>query len=826
MIHIMSKTIAKISYLFIFIISLFLISYFLLLHGISIDRLELPKADMKKLYIKLDKKLIVKIDYLKIKKDFSDTNAKSQLLSLRKYLKYFDMIFKELNIKNLQYNNNDIILRYKKDLFFLETNQLYLLANISLSNKNTLIADIKKLYLKPYRVSLIGDLKSNFETKSYEFDGTFFTHNVNGKIKTTLNKNILQYYIYDVKSGNIAPFMDFLNSKIKINETISNWIYKYIVAKDYHLEYIYGKIDIDTGEYYPKEIRAKAVAKDAEVIFHKNLPKVNIKKIDISLKNDILYFKLYDPVYEDIDLNDSYVKITNLLTKNSSIDIVIKAHHPFDNKIKKILEAYNIHIPLSQKGGKTSALLKITIPFNTLKIDTTGYFIIKNSPIYFKNIRFYSKYADIYLHNKTIKIKNSNISYKNLFDLNTTGIFDAKKSFYDGDVLINKLLLKYNDNTILRAKKIKDTINIDFKKGDIVLPKHDCRFKIDKKETLFNISDIKKIYTLSPLLRRYHIKSGSIKIATPDFATFKLYAHIPKYDQKILLKEHKPIKEFNITATINKSGFVASTKDIKLKVSNKIDIETKDISFDFRGEKDSDSNITKPTTLQAQRADIYLDGNITIPTDDFTLFVYQDKKIFSSMYKTNHIFYSKDAKGVDINTNYISSSYLNKLIGKQLFHGGSFKISVKERNSVFKGKCNIVNSVIKSFKKGGEDFKIDVGKFDFYYTNGILSLKNIVLKNDSSTLVGNGYIDIKNKKINLTFKVTILKRLGKTISSIPFLGYILLGKNGKFTSKAKISGTFDNPVITTDFAKNVIKSPFSIIFRIIKSPFELFSPSK
>ena len=792
----------------------------------------LPKADVQKLYIKLDKKLIVKIDYLKIKKDYSETDIKSQLLSVKNYLKYFDLLFKELNIKKIEYENNTLSLRYKKNLFFLETDQLYLLSNISLSNKNLLIADIKKLYIKPYRASFIGHLKANPIDKKYEFDGTFFTHNINGKAKLTLERNMFQYYLYDIKSSNIAPFMDYLNEKIYINKIISNWIYKYIVAKKYNLKYLFGKIDIKTGEFYPRFMRGEAIAEDAKVEFHKDLPKVKIKKIAVSLKNDSLIFHLKEPSYEDINLTGSSVKITNLLTKGAYIEINIKAKHYIDDKVKKILKAFDITLPLSQKVSKTSADLKLTIPFVPFSIDVKGHFVTKNSILLFNNIKFETKYANVFLHNNTITIKNSNLSYKNIFDINTTGTFNAKKRVYSGDIDINKLSIKYKDETLLNAKNMQDKIRVDFKKGAISIPRIEAYMRFQDKNSNFSFNDLKKIYPISPLLKKYDISNGKINIYTNHFKSYKLSANIDQ-KQNILLSNGKPIKEFDITAKIDKNGIFAKTTNdlIELNITNKIDVSTKDISFNLKEKtnntkKDINSNSTKPLTLRAKNSTIYLQGGLSIPTDQFSFFTNRDKMIFSSIYKDNHIFYSKDAKIVDINTNFITSRYLNTLINHDLFHGGAFKFYIQGKNDIFKGRCDIVNTVIKSVKKGGQNFKIDNGKFDFYYINDILTLQNINLRNNFSTLVGNGYIDLKNRKLNLTFNVTILKQLGKTIKSIPFLGYILLGKNGKFTSKAKIFGSFDNPVIKTDFAENAIKSPFNIIFRIIKTPFRLFSPSK
>jgi len=202
------------------------------------------------------------------------------------------------------------------------------------------------------------------------------------------------------------------------------------------------------------------------------------------------------------------------------------------------------------------------------------------------------------------------------------------------------------------------------------------------------------------------------------------------------------------------------------------------------------------------------------------------KKIFSSIYKTNQIKYFQSSNITNISTNFITSKYLNNLLEHNIFHGGKFKFVIKEKNKHFLGTCHIINSAIKSIKKGGKDFEINTGSFNFDLNNSILNLKNIRLKNDFSILKGGGYINLKREKISLIFHVEILKNLGRAINSIPFLGYIILGKKGKFTTKVIISGKLENPKIKTDFTESIIKSPINIFFRIIKTPFKLFLPSK
>ncbi len=789
-------------------------------------------ANIKKLYIKLDKKLIVKADYISIKKNFKKTDTKSQLLELKNYLRYFYELFNEIDIKKLKYQNQLLSLKYRGKNFYLETDEIYIKTAISLQNRKTIKLDAKKIYIKKFQADLKGIVNINFDDDKVDFDGNFLAHKLKGKLKLTLQNSLLRYYIYDMNADTIAPFMDFLNQKVTIIEEVSNWIYKYIVAKRYKLSYLYGIINIDTGEYYPSLMRGEATGRDVKVKFRKNLPATTIKKLAVHLINDTLSFDLTKPAYEGIDLNGSKVTINRLLTKGTTIKVTIKATHPFDKKIKNILKAYKVSVPLIQIKGATKAKVVLTIPFVPYSLDIKGDFITNSSIVEFKNIKFHTKKARIKLDNSKITLINSNISYKNLFDLNSSGIFKTDTNIYKGKIKISKLFLKYKNETLLDSNKSKSSIVIDFRKGTIFLKDLNSKITFTNNKNSFALSSLKKIQTLSPLLKKYHVIDGNAEILTKDFKKFLIDSIVKIKKQNVILYKNAPLEEFSLNGVVDDKNIKLSIDNnlIKIKLSKDIKIDSKNISFNLKDIIDNNSSkkieIKKPLILKAKNSTVYLSSNIAIPTDEFTFFANKDKKIFSSIYKNNHIFYSKDSKQIDIETNFITADYFSKIIGYKIFQDGAFLFNIKEKKSIFQGNCKVVKTTIKSIKKGGSDFKIDNGSFDFTLKNHLLYLKNMVLNNKYSTLKGGGYIDIKNRMLNLKYKVTILKNLGKSIDSIPLIGYILLGKKGKFTSQVTITGSFENPQIKTDFAKDVIKSPFNMLFRVIKLPFKLFSPSK
>ncbi len=114
------------------------------------------------------------------------------------------------------------------------------------------------------------------------------------------------------------------------------------------------------------------------------------------------------------------------------------------------------------------------------------------------------------------------------------------------------------------------------------------------------------------------------------------------------------------------------------------------------------------------------------------------------------------------------------------------------------------------------------GDISFKKNGDILSFSKIELKGASTDMLGAGYINLKNKTVNMEMQIKTLKDVSKIIKNIPFIGYILLGEDKSISTIIKISGSTDNPKIKTQLLEDTLNSPFNIIKRVIKSPLKLF----
>ncbi|EAI2005020.1 DUF3971 domain-containing protein, partial [Campylobacter jejuni] len=169
----------KILYIVVFFVVLILALFIVLKNGIVISSIQFDFLKLEQLYIKLDKKLIVRAKNITINETqnseissqtHSSDNASTEILKITKNLKYLYTFVKEIDIQNLNIKDNHVRILFKDNEFFIDNDLLFLKLTLQRQNKE-LIADIKKLLLKDYDLSIDGNLSINTKSEFYYFQG-------------------------------------------------------------------------------------------------------------------------------------------------------------------------------------------------------------------------------------------------------------------------------------------------------------------------------------------------------------------------------------------------------------------------------------------------------------------------------------------------------------------------------------------------------------------------------------------------------------------------------------------------------------------------------
>ncbi|AVK81187.1 AsmA-like C-terminal domain-containing protein [Campylobacter fetus] len=839
-----SQTIKKARFFLIFSLTIIIALILTLINGIRIDSFDSELLRIEKLYIKLDKKLIVNIKNIEIYNKKSEQSSSKELLDIADNAIWLGRLFKEINIENISYQDINSTLLYKDDIFYVNTP--YLTINTQIENKNkVLIANVSELSLKDFNITINGNLVADLYDNRYYFGGKFSSYELSGDIGLNLKNNILDYNISNVNANSIEKFIDNLAKKTDLHTEIKNWIYGYIIAKQYTLYSLHGKLNLKNLDFYPNELYAKAVAKDLSIKFHENVTPIKSNLTYVELKNDSLFFYLEKPTYMGKSLDGSSVVIRNIIGKDSNMSVNITTNSFLDNDIHAILKAYDIDFPVSQKSGNLDSNLTLDIVFDPFSISSNGEFILKDADVDIGGAEFYTKYANIYLKDNVIKFKNSNL-VNMIFDANIEGELDTNLKKAKFDAKFNKLCV--DKCQIFEASDINDTINLDYNKDlNITADKLNLSINIAKNNQI-ELKNLKDIKQYSPLMQKSSIIDGDLLIQTSDFSKFDVDFSSAKFDLPFLNLQNNPYNEDHFKIFIDKNVDVISKSD-----HFKMNITDSDINLNLNNLKllvdanSSKKEYEKNINFIAKNSSIIItDLNRTLNFTKFSGNINNNELNFDGSFDNGEVKLNRQKNSVKIEGDGLDASFVNDFLGLDGFKDGNFTVRLSGENfTKFKSEIKVSNTYLSNYKFYQQFlsfldsipslliFKVpDFNDKGFTVNNGImlvqrddnlLTIKAIDLSGSSADITGNGTIDLKTKDIDMTFQLKLLKDASSIISKIPVVNHIFLGKDKTISTVIKVRGTLDEPKFETQVVTDIIKTPYNIIKNTLELPFILFN---
>ena len=834
-----------------FLVILFLITFLFLIltNGIRIDHLILPKVKISQLYIKLDKKLIVSIEKIDINIKSKNNSSLKEIHDITKNLPYLHMFFESISIHNITYDNKTVQLLYKNDVFYGDSNFLTIDAKIK-NIDGSIDIDIKRMILKDFNLSLKGALNVNLINNEFNFKGKYQTFNINGNTELKIINNVLYYRLNSKKFKSLKPLMDFLSKKINLEPLISAWIYKKIIAQEYELHNIEGKFNLNTFDFYPKLMKAKATGKNVLIKFDKNVPPVLVNEMDIILKNDQLIFDIKKAEYQGKDVTKTKVHIYHLMTVGAGIVVDIKANTILDDSIHDILHAFDIRVPITQTAGTTEANVKIDIKFRPFGVKSyTGYFKINDANITLSGLPIYSKSGYITLDNGIVALENVNLKYNTIFDIYTSGDLNINNGVYNSENFIDTLNINFDNLNILHIENFntKSSMKIMDNGTSIYIDKLKTTLEFLNNTNKIKLEDLSLIYPYSKIMHTFDVRGGKVDIDTKNFIQYNVNAKLEEMNIP-LTKNNKPITELELLIKTDGSDLTLSSvdKNIELIKKDNINLKIKNIDVVFDSSKLDNSIELGDITITGINSNITdTNSTLNIPSDHFVYKINKQHKTFNSTFFKQTIFLEQTDKTLYINSKNLSAKYVNSLLGRESFNGGSFEFYVDgvdfehldgtfiANNTIIEGTSfynnlmaflqtipSLVSFKTPGFNKNG--YLIKDAVIDFSRDGDILTIDEINIRGKSTDIIGSGTINLKTDEINILLQISTLKNLTSLVSYIPLVNYIILGEDGRIYTDIDVKGTISNPKMTTHIIKDTAMSPLRIIKRTFETPFRMF----
>jgi len=820
--------------------------------GIHVDKLTLGTYEIDGLYIKLDKKLTLKANNIVIPKSKEDPSFENVDKTFD-YIKDLFTYFHYIELDRVDFKNNDFKFIFTNNILYITSDDYEIAGNIERVGQR-LVADVSMLRIKKENINIVGKLTYFLQKDRLETEGAFDAYHIKGNFAAFKENNLVSFA---VKSDTFTDLRTLIG-KIGLSPVIKSWVVDKVKAKKYKLHSLVGKgyVKNDTFKIDFDSLRGEVLFEDAQIHFKENLAPVLAESFLLSYKNGGLYFDLKHPMYKDRDLNKSKVSIVNIAGKKP-VTLILDLHirSVLDSVVHKILGAYDLHIPVTQKGSMTNVDVKIDIPLVKTNKKTSV----------FVNVDLGK--SDVYINKVKLPVIKGNVQYKK--GLVILKNIDIKDKWYaatvNGKVYLKdrKADLRLNvDHLSLGGKKEKFfklqnkrnvACKLDYAAHTIDIPELNVKFV--KRDNRYTIK-LMNLKTIKPYLQNMEIEvdGGQLDIMTQDFKTYTYEGVLKRnscffYDNNNVCHTQVPCK-----GKISENTFVLQAFQDRLYVDtykgsikvNRLNIDLKDF-FDNRNKKSA--NKGKKLTIRGTKSQLRY-TKYRLVTDNYTINVSANGNIKAiGKLKSDQVLLTKKGKNIRIEALRIRDQMLHPLINFRGLHKGRYTFKASgDLNKVLNCEVIIEGGVMRDFKAYNNTLafintipalatlsKPGYSSKGFTIKNGIAKFRKIGeriifdmirIEGNSANIVGKGEIDLKKNTINMNMAIQTARELGKVVGNIPLLGYIIMGEDKSMTVGLKISGSLSQPKVETSASKELLKLPLDIIKRTLQSPAHIINKTR
>ncbi|TLD85128.1 DUF3971 domain-containing protein [Helicobacter sp. MIT 11-5569] len=855
-----TKTLKLILFL-TFFIGLFITLYTFLHTGIKLERFSLVGSQIEGFYLRLDKKLILEIESLHLKHfDSNDSDNKlpiSTQVTIAKNVHFILQYFQKISIKNIYIKDYQANLFYDGDNFTLNLPDLHAKLNLIEETSKVLIK-IHDFYLKPYGIYFHGE--GVYDLRRQEIA-------INGSVDVLNKENYYSYVrlnleIYsDLKtlnikgSSNIFGDIKFLRSLLPEieNKLVDAWIFDNYSVESAQINDLSITIPLKGKQILQDSIDSLyvlATAKNAEVIFHPNLPAAHAKSVKLLFQNNALEFYPESPTYQQYSANGTKVALRNIVGNTPSLELNLNTNAPLDSTIQEVLQAYHIILPIKAANANIITNLFIHLDLMTHQLKTKGIFKSKDSQVLLSGVPLNFKELNVELNNHIIKVESQNITYQNILQGDSNFIINTENKNISGDMLVHSLMLVRPD--ILQISNHSLPFSVDFKDENsiiLTLPTLTFNAKLNAPY-IFDVENLSHFIPFSEILQEYKVTNGALEVNTQDFLEYQAKISVNS-EQNILINQNDnaPISNMNLTLFYNPDGFIISSDIFALQnLQGKKKINFKDVNLNLNSENFTSTNPDNteiPLIVEGSNTNLIF-KDYTILSDYFNFHLYDDTIQGTLKHKNGNADIYKRGTSITLDAREFGDTFLNTIARKHIFNKGRFFINANtNEKGIIVGEMKLLNTSIDelnvlqnlmafidtipsllSFKLPGfnqEGYYLEDGSIHFGLNDQFLAIDALNFKGSSIDINGQGIIQLESKNIDFNAELITAKALSGIINKIPLVNYIVLGKNGIISTNFKINGTIDNPQISTQTAQDIILSPFNILKRVITSPFEVFT---
>jgi len=652
-----------------------LLVYFLQ-EGITIDSLKIGNFKVEKLYLKLDNKLILRMDKFVIPK----SNTKEGIGDIDKELKRIKRIltfFEYIELSEVAFTDDTYSVIYADDTLYIDNSDYEIAGMITLQNGG-LVAKIPLIKIKKYNLLLQGKMTYGYQSQKITFQGKYKILHIDGNVSVEMQNKKLSFLIDSEETSHISQVLDMFEIPIKTRA----WIDQKVKAKRYKLLSLQGRGSL-VGNRFILDVahtHAKARLQDIKIAFHPKLKPVTAKSLLVRFHDNRLDFDLEEPYYQEKSMYDSQVALLNLTgEKHLKLLLKLQFHCPYDKEIEQILEAYNITIPLRQKKGKIRATVNLDIDLKNGKTKVEGRAFLSKGEISVGRVALNTEGGEVTFTSNRVALWDV-VLYDSWYRGKANGFInlDTKRAKFNVDLKYITLGKKETVSLRLKNKK-KLLVEMDFNKGVRVnLPQYKLSINSLTKGGLEIVNS--NIRPLLPHIKGLplQLKTGKVSISTSNYKSY-YFKGDAYWKQSYLYQKGGTITKIPFKGKFQNNHLSINALNGRIRYQSKqSQIQLKHINIDVKKMTVSNrKGISSVKNLQVKGRDCMMRyGKYVLLTDRFDLGIRGKNTTFVATKDGDKVRIEKNGKSLVIHAKKIKDRMLQSLINFGGLQGGRYSLEI------------------------------------------------------------------------------------------------------------------------------------------------------
>lgn len=867
-----SKAIYKVLATFVALLLIVGVLFAVLKMGFEVEKFQTKLFKAEKLYIKLDKKLIVRAQNLEIfdeifKEDsskkgenfdenLSKKNAKSEsktgnsnlakINDNARFLKYLYLLFDDIDINSIKVKGQDFSVLFRDEHFFAKNEHFLIKVNIE-HEENLITANIAEFTLKDLNASLSGIMQVDTKSENYNFLGAINSPQNRLDLHLHYDGKHVYFKLANVDISSIGEVFDYLKIRgIKFENDLDVWLGKRVVGKFYHLDYLSGQIE-PISKAPVKALEGVGYVKNLTIKLADNLKSIEIPYLDLNLTTNKLDFSFKKASFAGKDISKSKVFIYDLpKAGRSGIDLKIRSNElRLDDDLLALLNHYDVPIPLKQLSGslKSDFSLRISFSHPDKEHAYKGRFETQNAN--FDLLKFYAKQGVVELETGKVRLKD--FSVQNDFlkgDFNATidiasksGVFDTKihRIFFKEilDLRDESASLRLNFDETQRLREDAWDIRMDFTKG-----------------LRLNARKLGKFKPYSPLMQRLDIvEADELRLKTDNFVNFDIDLMGVRFDTGFVRQDGSAYNTDDFKVLVSKKMVkVSSVSDfINANVVNdKVSVNAKNLGYKFESVSQLSGSGDMNLQISATNFALIVPKISRQINFDDILITNKNGLLLAKAKKDEALFELKSTREkLIVDFENLNDKILNEFWQREVFDGGEFYLHLDGSNTDeftarivgnetilrdFRGHNSLISfldsvpslALFRTPTFNDKGLEVKQGVLLFNAKGDKIDVEAITIDGESVDVLGNGEIDLDSGQVDFDLELQTLKSTTDLLDKIPILNQVILGSDRVISTRLRAYGDINDIKFQSQIVGEVLKLPVSIIKNIIDVPASWF----